>query len=56
MIDVEPQLIFYTIDTITAVGNIEKKIDLQEFIDDNPDLSDYIRFNKEIFPGILLNK
>ena len=26
MIDVEPQLIFYTIDTITAVGNIEKKL------------------------------
>ena len=53
IIDVDPDLIFYNIDTITAVGNIEKKIDLEEFISNNSDLTDFIRFNREIFPGKL---
>ena len=47
IINSEPKLIFHSIDNITATGNLEKKISLDDFIDANSDLHDYITYNPE---------
>ena len=54
LIDKEPKFIFYNVDNITATGNLEKEIDLQDFIDQNSDLADYITWNPEVFPGLFV--
>lgn len=47
IIDTQPKFIFHTIDNITATGNLEKKINLDSFIDVNQDLQDFITYNPE---------
>ena len=54
LIDQEPKYIFSEIDNITATGNIDKQIDLQDFIDNNQDIVDFITYNPERFPGLFV--
>ena len=54
ILDVEPKKIFAIVDNITAVGNLEKQIDLEDFIRDNDDLTDFIQYQPERFPGLFI--
>ena len=54
LIDTEPKFIFHQIDNITSVTNLRRKIDLEQFIDENDDLIGLINYNAEIFPGLFV--
>lgn len=54
LIDVNEKYIFITVDNITATGNLEKEIDLEEFIEENNDMSGFIKYNPERFPGLFV--
>ena len=54
LIDTEPKNIFCSVDNITATGNLEKNIDLEEFLHVNSDLKDFISYQPERFPGLFI--
>ena len=52
IINRQPSEISFKIDNTTATGNLQKVIDIEDFIDTNEDVSHLIDYNPEIFPGL----
>ena len=54
LIDVDPSIIFHTVDNITAGAKLERSINLEDFVNENQDYSDLICYNPESFTGLFV--
>ena len=54
IIQKDPQSIDFKVDNITATGSLDRTIELEDFIQGNSDISSFISYQPEVFPGLFL--
>ena len=54
LLDIDSKEIFYEVDNITATSDLNMRINIEDFIEENYDINFLLAYNPERFPGLFI--